>query len=71
MGLNIWCHYGFLAKMTAKEAMQILCAFSSTRSEINRNYRAILQGNHPDTGGSEYLAQKINEARNILLKRAR
>lgn len=71
MLLNIWQHSGFLKKMTVKEAMRILCVVSNSTAEVNRNYRTILRENHPDTGGSEYIAQKINEARNILLKRAR
>ncbi|KAI5191829.1 DnaJ-like protein subfamily C member 19 [Nematocida minor] len=71
MGLNIWRHSGFLGKMTVREGMEILGVASLSRAAVYENYRRLLRGNHPDAGGSEYLAQKINEARDILLKQAK
>ena len=37
-------------------------------AEVSKNYKKLMQRNHPDSDGSEYLAAKINEARNILTK---
>ena len=37
--------------------------------EIEEAYRALMRKYHPDQGGSEYFAKKLNEARDRLLKR--
>lgn len=61
---------GFLRHMTKKEAALILgVSVYAGAEEINRRYRNALQCNHPDRGGSKYLAQKVNEARDMLLKK--
>ncbi|KAI5166131.1 DnaJ-like protein subfamily C member 19 [Nematocida sp. AWRm78] len=67
MGINIWRHSGFLKEMTVSEAMSILGVFSIKLSGIDTNYRMLVRANHPDSGGSEYLSQKVNEAREFLL----
>ncbi|KFG26187.1 uncharacterized protein NESG_01303 [Nematocida ausubeli] len=68
MGINIWRHAGFLKEMTAAEAMSILGVFALKRSSIDTNYRMLVRANHPDSGGSDYLSQKVNEARELLLR---
>ncbi|KAH9386540.1 DnaJ-like protein subfamily C member 19 [Nematocida major] len=57
--------------MTIKEAMRILGVDVLTAPTIDTNYRALLRRNHPDLGGSEYLSQKINEAREMLMSRVK
>ena len=58
----------FHMTMTSDEAALILgVTRSSSSEEINLSYKRVLRYNHPDTGGSKYLAQKINQARDTLL----
>jgi len=60
---------GFEEKMTRREAALILgVRETSTTKRIKENHRKLLVLNHPDTGGSTYLAGKINEAKELLMK---
>lgn len=62
---------GFDPKMNAKEALKIL-ELKETNINMKRlkdNHRRIMLLNHPDKGGSPYLATKINEAKDFLVKR--
>lgn len=55
-------------KMTADEARAILgVSAQATHQEIQEAYRRIIRQNHPDQGGSEYLAAQVNLARDTLL----
>ncbi|KAK9331306.1 hypothetical protein V1520DRAFT_338373 [Lipomyces starkeyi] len=64
---------GFDPKMNAKEAMLILglTETSLSRSKLKEAHRRIMLLNHPDRGGSPYVATKINEAKDFLEKRGR
>ena len=54
--------------MTRREAYQILGIDSSaSQEEIHQAWRQLIKGVHPDSGGSAFLAAKINTARDILL----
>merc|ERR1711935_1277978 len=59
---------GFDEKMTRLEASKILgIPVSKLDSKTTRAaHRRLLLSNHPDKGGSPYLAQKINEAKDFL-----
>ncbi|KIW52534.1 mitochondrial import inner membrane translocase subunit tim14 [Exophiala xenobiotica] len=59
---------GFEPKMTKKEASLILDLSDRTLSKekIRKNHRALMLANHPDRGGSPYLASKVNEAKEFL-----
>ena len=55
-------------RMTAAEARQVLAVGpQASVDEINAAWRAQMKRNHPDQGGSSYLAAKINEAKDVLL----
>lgn len=64
---------GFDAKMNSKEALQMLGLTESTltKSKLKEAHRRIMLLNHPDRGGSPYIATKINEAKDFLEKRGR
>jgi len=55
--------------MTKREASLILgISHTANKTKIKDQFKKIMSVNHPDRGGSPYIAAKINEAKDLLEK---
>ncbi|XP_017022644.1 mitochondrial import inner membrane translocase subunit TIM14 isoform X2 [Drosophila kikkawai] len=67
--LNARAYYRGGFQMTLREASQILgTSISSPPARIREAHRRVILANHPDRGGSPYLASKINAAKELMLQ---
>ena len=55
-------------KMSRDEAYELLgLSRNASRDDILMAHRRLMQKLHPDRGGTDYLAAKLNQARDVLL----
>ncbi|PPQ28840.1 DnaJ domain-containing protein [Rhodopila globiformis] len=55
--------------MTREEAYQVLgLSPGASKADIRAAHRRLMRSAHPDAGGSDWLASRVNEARDILLR---
>ncbi|KAG5320789.1 TIM14 translocase, partial [Pseudoatta argentina] len=60
---------GFEQRMTRREASLILgVSPTANKSKVKEQFKKVMAVNHPDRGGSPYIAAKINEAKDLLEK---
>lgn len=64
---------GFSEPMTEQEALDIMGIEGDDILNLNRQmlktrYRKLMVMNHPDKNGSQYITQKINQAKDVLEK---
>lgn len=60
------------AAMTVREACEVLGVDEHcSREDVITAHRRLMQKLHPDRGGNDYLAAKVNEAKAVLLARHR
>ena len=58
--------------MTREEAYQILgLAAGAGEAEIRAAHHRLMRAAHPDSGGSDWMAARVNQARDVLLGPAR
>lgn len=58
---------GFEPKMSKREAALVLgVSPTASKVKIKDAHKKIMLLNHPDRGGSPYLAAKINEAKDLM-----
>lgn len=58
------------SSMTEAEAFDVLgLEKGSSKEEINAAYKRLMGQLHPDKGGSDWMAAKLNDARKVLLDR--
>jgi hypothetical protein len=56
-----------LRSALTRAAPLLLRRESAAEARVKEAHRKVMQANHPDSGGSDYLATKVNEAKSVML----
>lgn len=57
-------------EMTEERALEIFeLEPAASREQVLERYKHLIKNNHPDRGGSSYLAAQINQAKDVLLRK--
>lgn len=65
-------NFGFPSSPSREEALMILgLSGNPDKSEIVAAHRKLIQKLHPDRGGNDYLAARINQAKDVLLQKGK
>ncbi len=58
--------------MTVEEAARILgVEMGASEDDVKAAYKRLMSQIHPDKGGTDYLAAKVNQAKDVMLKKLR
>jgi len=59
---------GFESVMTRAEAAKILGVRQyAPKDKVKDAHRKLMMANHPDSGGSRFIATKVNEAKDVMM----
>lgn len=65
----LWCRGSWLSEcgrlVTKNDCQTSSCP--SARRQVKEAHRRIMIANHPDAGGSSFIAAKVNEAKDMML----
>jgi hypothetical protein len=65
---STWPPPGRRGGMSRQEAYEVLgLRAGASEADIRDAHRRLMRGAHPDAGGSDWLASRVNQARDILL----
>ena len=57
-------------RMSRSEALQVLgLGEGATEAEVRAAWVRLMRAAHPDSGGSDWMAARVNQARDVLLRR--
>lgn len=66
------CSSSFLYFLTLSFCFNSLLNRESVAAEkVKEAHKRVMIANHPDAGGSDYLATKINEAKDVMLGKSK
>lgn len=62
--------HAFEDPMTRREAALILgVSRVANENDVMKAYKTLITLNHPDRGGTDYMAMKVNQAKDVLLRK--